>query len=273
MHGYSYISFTVVIPVYNGSATICRAVDSVLLQTWPPAQIVVADDASTDNTVALLHSAYGNRITILRIPQNGGSAIARNRGIDIAKGTHIAFLDADDEWHPEKLATVAKALVIQPQANLLFHNYMLYHQSSPVLPPVITLSSLSYCRLLSGNCIVTSCAVIRAGMGFRFDEGMRHTEDYDLWLRIAYSGMAYSLPGTLTILHRPVTSAGGISSNIWAMRKGELKAYTHLIRYNVIFVLLIPFLWLYSLTKHAVRAIGFMRKGVSYSKLKNRVLI
>ncbi len=259
------ISFSVVIPVYNGSATICRAVQSVLQQTWPPLQIIVADDASTDNTIALLQATYGNRITILNTPHNAGSAAARNRGIKAATGTHIAFLDADDEWHPHKLAIVASALAKVPQAQLLFHQYRLYSTPSPAMAVSVVPGQLSFIRLLRGNCIVTSCAVIRAVSLHRFDESMRHTEDYDLWLRMAYNGGVYAIPHTLTILHRPVTSPGGISSNVWAMRKGELTAYTHLLRYNVLFAPLLPFLWVYSLAKHCLRSVGILKRGVSYS--------
>ena len=268
MQPVSDISFSVVIPVYNGSATICRAIHSVLQQTWQPLQIIVADDASTDNTIVLLHTTFGNQITILSTAHNAGSATARNRGIAVAAGTHIAFLDADDEWHPEKLAFIAHALATEPNAHLLFHNYRLHSVTQPALPAGIVPRSLSFSRLLLGNCIVTSCAVMRAGLGYSFNEQMRHTEDYDLWLRIAYAGRVISLPHMLTVLHRPVTSPGGISSNIWAMRKGELRAYTHLVQFNVLFVLLLPALWSYSLLKHVARLAGIMKRGISYTKMK-----
>jgi glycosyltransferase involved in cell wall biosynthesis len=240
-----------------------------LQQSHKPIQIIVADDASTDNTIALLHTTYGNQITVLQTAHNTGSAATRNRGIAIATGTHIAFLDADDEWHPEKLAYITQALVAIPNAQLVFHNYRLYSRPQPYFPASVLPKPLSFFRLLRGNCIVTSCAVIRTDLGYRFNEQMRHTEDYDLWLRITYSGLVCSLPHTLTVLHRPVTSPGGISSNIWAMRKGELMAYTHLVQYNVLWVLLLPLLWIYSLIKHVARALGVMKRGVSYTKMNS----
>src|SRR3982751_6965527 len=95
---------SVIIPVYNGERFIRRAVDSILKQTFPVTQIIVVDDGSKDITCEIVETEYRGQVTLLR-QQNGGPAKARNAGLRIATGEFIAFLDADDWWEPEKIAT------------------------------------------------------------------------------------------------------------------------------------------------------------------------
>ncbi len=99
---------SVIIPVYNGAATISRALASVFAQTFPAFEIVVVDDGSTDDTPAVLAS-YGDRIHVVTQSNRGPSA-ARNAGIRASQGEYVAFIDDDDEWMPEKLARCAAVL-------------------------------------------------------------------------------------------------------------------------------------------------------------------
>src|SRR5258708_5856521 len=92
---------SVIIPSYNCGRYVTEAVDSALAQTHPPAEVIVVDDGSTDDTEERLRP-YSGRIRYLR-KENGGVATARNRGIHEAVGELIAFLDSDDSWHPRKL--------------------------------------------------------------------------------------------------------------------------------------------------------------------------
>jgi glycosyltransferase involved in cell wall biosynthesis len=92
---------SVVIPCYNGADFLAQTLESVMRQTWPPAEIIVIDDGSTDNSEAIAAS-LGAPIRVIR-QTNQGESVARNRGINEAKGSWIAFLDADDLWHPTKL--------------------------------------------------------------------------------------------------------------------------------------------------------------------------
>jgi glycosyltransferase involved in cell wall biosynthesis len=90
-----------IVPVFNGERYIREALDSIFAQTYRPLEIIVADDGSTDNTAVLVGS-YGDRVRCLG-QNNQGPAAARNLGICAGKGEFIAFLDADDLWHREKL--------------------------------------------------------------------------------------------------------------------------------------------------------------------------
>lgn len=255
------IAISVVIPVYNGQHTICRTVDAILRQTYDPAEIIVVDDASTDGTVALLKKQYGNKIQLIEKKVNEGSAAARNTGIDAATGSYIAFLDADDIWHKDKLRVAASILQQVPDIALLYHHYTLRNIEADPLQLNLKAIPLPFARLLPGNIISTSTAVIKKEPDFRFADSMRHTEDFDLWLRIAYRHKVVCIPYEFTQLFRPVTSSGGISAQTWKMRKGEMMAYVRLVKLNMLFAFLVPFLLLYSLAKHILKATGIVKNN------------
>ena len=94
-------TISVIIPAYNYARYLAEAIDSALGQTYAPLEVIVVDDASTDDTPRVL-AAYGQRIRAIRQP-NGGAGAARNTGIAAARGEYVAFLDADDVWLPRKL--------------------------------------------------------------------------------------------------------------------------------------------------------------------------
>jgi len=100
---------SVVIPVRNGEQTIGYAIASVLEQTMPDLEIIVVDDASTDGTAEVVSSIRDPRLKLLRSERNIREAAARNLGMRNAKGKWIAFLDADDEWVPERIENLLRA--------------------------------------------------------------------------------------------------------------------------------------------------------------------
>jgi glycosyltransferase involved in cell wall biosynthesis len=102
-----------IVPVYNGERYLAEALESILGQTYRPVEVIVVDDGSTDGTAAVL-AAYGQRITCLH-QTNAGHAAARNRGLAVARGEFLAFLDADDLWHPEKLALQMARFQARPE--------------------------------------------------------------------------------------------------------------------------------------------------------------
>jgi len=98
----SAFDISCIVPVYNGERFLAEALDSILAQTHQPGEIIVVDDGSTDGTPNILAS-YGKQVRYER-QENAGPASARNAGLDLARGDLVAFLDADDVWHREKLA-------------------------------------------------------------------------------------------------------------------------------------------------------------------------
>ena len=94
---------SVIIPTYNRAHLIGRAIRSVLDQTYQDWELIVVDDASTDDIPGIVKGFTDGRVKYIRHDENKGAAAARNTGIQAARGAYIAFLDSDDEWLPEKL--------------------------------------------------------------------------------------------------------------------------------------------------------------------------
>lgn len=105
-----------IVPVYNGELYLREAIDSILAQTYRPLEIIVVDDGSTDATPDVV-AGYGDRLRYIRQP-NAGPGAARNHGLNLAQGEFIAFLDADDLWHPDKLARQMTRFLNRPDLDL-----------------------------------------------------------------------------------------------------------------------------------------------------------
>jgi teichuronic acid biosynthesis glycosyltransferase TuaG len=118
------LKFSVVIPAYNAENTIERAISSVLAQSYPPFEIIIVDDASKDKTQEIIESKYADAVRYIQKISNNGSSVARNTGMDAAKGDYIAFLDADDAWHPDKLLLINTILCANPGITLFYHQYI-----------------------------------------------------------------------------------------------------------------------------------------------------
>jgi glycosyltransferase involved in cell wall biosynthesis len=113
--------FSVVIPVYNGEAFVGRAIESVLVQSWPAHEIIVVDDGSVDDT-AVVVTRFGARVHYLR-QENAGVSAARNRGAELATGDWLAFLDADDWYYPDRLRWHAEWIAREPRLDFLTGDY------------------------------------------------------------------------------------------------------------------------------------------------------
>ena len=244
---------SVIIPMYNSKDTIKSAIESVLNQTYKePIEIIVVNDGSKDGCEKIVEKMIINNQTHKHIKlinkQNGRVSSARNRGIKEASGEWIAFLDSDDMWHPQKLELVFEALK-DDSIKFIGHSYTLENNFDKKFN-LEKLSKVSFTKLLLKNFAVTPSIIIKKEICEYFDETMTHTEDHELWLRLALKLEVYYLNLPLTTLGRPQLSQGGLSSNKWAMRKGELKMYKNIIRYKKSLTLLYPFLVIFSLAKH-----------------------
>ena len=105
-----------IVPVFNGERYLAEALDSILAQTYRPLEVIVVDDGSTDGTAHIV-AGYGAEVSYIH-QANAGPAAARNRGLDAARGEFIAFLDADDLWHKEKLARQMAHFDARPELEL-----------------------------------------------------------------------------------------------------------------------------------------------------------
>jgi glycosyltransferase involved in cell wall biosynthesis len=182
---------SVIIPTYNRSALLKRAINSVLSQTLPVLEIIISDDGSTDDTEIMVSSYCNEKIKFLKNIHSGKPAVPRNNAIKMAKGTWIAFLDSDDEWHPQKLEKqieICNKLDISAICSNALHmnsrgecqgDYLL-HKSSGIF---------GFNELLNENIIVCSSVLIKKKLidkigGFDENDSFRAIEDYLLWLKV-----------------------------------------------------------------------------------------
>jgi glycosyltransferase involved in cell wall biosynthesis len=250
----SSIRFSVIIPAYNAAATIVAAVDSCVRQIYTPFEVIVVDDGSTDGTVGILESSFGDKVRIVSLERNAGPSAARNAGLAVATGTHIAFQDADDLWHLEKLEHIASVLGKRPEIRFLFHPYTLSPVDFTVVREMLKAEKYSFGKLLLSNPIGTPCVVMQRDPAIRFNERLHFMEDYELFLREAWAHGVYRITAPFTKVGRPILSAGGQSSQRWKMRVGEMRAWRAFAWRYPVFIIVLPVLFGFALIKHFVKS-------------------
>lgn len=181
---------SVIIPAYNYGPFIAQALDAALAQEGWSLQLIVVDDGSTDNTAQVVAS-YGAAVEYVRL-QNSGVAVARNVGLDRAKGELICFLDADDVWFPDKLTTQWEALQRSPGAGLVFSDAIRIRKDGTHIDlyseKVPQYGGWVFDKIMRRNFIQTSMVMmprdVLESVG-GFDEALPAWEDIDLWCRVA----------------------------------------------------------------------------------------
>ena len=218
------VTVSVVIPSYDRGHLLTQAIDSVLAQTVAPAEIIVVDDGSTDDTRERLRP-YAGHIRYVWQPNQGVSA-ARNCGLREATGELIAFLDSDDVWHPRKLELQLAVLRRRPDLGLLGTSQ--FDWPAPTFPevgpdPPGPVVPVSWWQLVVKNYLTTSSVVARRRALERtgdFDTGMQGPEDRDLWLRIAEIAAIANLDRPLTG-YRTVPES--VSQQAWTCQASMLR--------------------------------------------------
>lgn len=236
---YMAADVTVIIPCYRCADTIERACRSVIEQTLKPKELILVEDCSDDagktiNKLDGIKETYKGEIDSIIIilhKENGGPAKSRNTGWDKAGQPYIAFLDADDSWHPRKLEIQYTWMRLHPDATLTGHPtlYIEPHDALADLPGRWVVRHVEKYPLLLSNRFPTRSVMLRKDIEFRFDPEKRYAEDYLLWLRIVLDGNeAYRLELPLAYSFKPEFGAGGLSKNLWSMERGVLEAFTKL---------------------------------------------
>lgn len=218
------VAITVVIPAYNAAQYLPEAIESVLSQTFADFEAFIIDDGSTDNTaeVARLYVERDSRFKYFSQANQGVSA-SRNQGIKLAKAELIAFLDADDQWLPNKLETHVKHFDSSPDLGISFGQveFMLSTGQPTGVTSRSRLSKIEPKHLYYENLIVNpSNAVIRRKaleqVGY-FNQDLITMEDLELFLRIICSG--WKVEGIDQVLTRYRTTQTGLSSNLYRLEQ------------------------------------------------------
>jgi glycosyltransferase involved in cell wall biosynthesis len=224
-------SVSVVIPAFNAQSTIARALQSVEDQTFQVTEVIVIDDASTDNTIETVvkYSTTSNvAIQLLLSDRNAGPGSARNRGWDSSNSDYIAFLDADDVWHPRKIEIQVREMERNSSFSMSCHERIVsVSHSFPKIDDSIALTrELSLNDFIVKNRCSTPTVMVRRTLNERYKNEKRHAEDYLLWMEIiAKHGNALFIQLPLTSCTNPIYGGAGLSGSFTAMQKGELDAF------------------------------------------------
>lgn len=187
--------------VYNGAAYLRPAIESILAQTFADFEFLIVDDASTDDSVAIIESYHDPRIVLIRNEQNSGLAASLNRIIDQARGTYLARMDADDVSLPERLATQVTFLESHPDV-VLVGSFAQIMNSSLLMRQPTTHDTLAPHLLFRTSFIHPTVVFRRAFLmkhALRYDTAFRQTQDYELFTRIARIGTVANIPKVLLL--------------------------------------------------------------------------
>lgn len=214
--------FSIVIPAFNSEKYIERTLNSVFDQTYTLYEVIVCDDGSSDNTVAVIRAVFdgfADKSTLLIVNAHEGPGAARNRGIEAAKYEWISFLDADDSWLPHKLRRVAEFITENPEVNLICHNEIYAYEGGESFPDYSALYNKKISPFLSiyrQNPLSTSAVVVRKELLIRagmFDVTLPSAQDLDMWLRISMLP-EMKLEFITEALGFYLPTVGNISSNV-----------------------------------------------------------
>ncbi len=228
VQGASLPGISVVIPAYNYSEYLPKAIDSALLQNYPLFEVIVVDDGSTDSTPEIIR-AYEGKIRSVRQTNQGLSA-ARNTGIQAARFPFIALLDADDIWQQGLLLKLALSFQTLPKdTGIVACNTQLIDADGNIIRSAPQLAStqptkeitwedlLFKNRLQSSGLLIAQACFQTCGM---FDVSLRSSEDRDMWLRIAEHFRVFTIPENLVFIRR---HARNMSAHPFRMKTSMLR--------------------------------------------------
>lgn len=219
------VQVSILMPVYNATATLARSVASVQAQTFRDWELLMVDDGSTDGSVQLAAdlAASDPRIRCLTLPENCGAAVARNHGLDAAKGRYITFLDTDDLWRPEKLSRQLE-FMSEHDSTLSFTGYSRVSKAGALIVKIGARRRVEYPDLLKRN--VIGCLTVMydsTRLGKVPMPTLRRQHDYALWLQLTrLVGAAEGLNEDLAIYR---VSMSSLSGNKWRAAQDIWRVY------------------------------------------------
>lgn len=211
---------SVVLPVYNGANTISKAIESVLNQTVP-LELLVIDDGSVDDSIKVVQS-YSNvdsRVKFIPMSENQGVAEARNKGLECSQGKYIAFIDADDCWHKNKLLLQISQME-ENNWKLSYTTFKRVSDSGKLINIITPRKRASYNNMLLNNSIATSTACIIADVGKNLRFRKIGHEDYVFWMNsLKQIDFAYCVVSDMPLVEYTVSknslSANKLKAILW----------------------------------------------------------
>jgi glycosyltransferase involved in cell wall biosynthesis len=254
---------TVIIPCYRCAKTIERAIRSILTQTYRPQEVILIDDFSNDDGKSLskiyrLKDLFNDiEISIITLTKNMGPADARNTGWNRAKQPYIAFLDADDAWHPEKLSIQYSWMAKHPEVVLTAHNTKMLRSTliDSKLSKNVGFIKANILKLIFSNYFPTRSVMLKRDIDYRFLSGKRYTEDYLLWLSIVLDkNSAYYINLPLAFSFKNEFGDSGLTADLHKCHLGEVDTYRYLFESNkiskIVFIGVVFFAYAKYLRRH-----------------------
>lgn len=194
---------SVIITTYNRSQLLCRAIESVLAQTYKNIEIIVVDDCSSDDTSKVVKSAYANKVRYIRNKSNMGLAASRNIGIRITAGNLISFLDDDDQLLPEKIQRQVTQFENNESAGVIYCGSIRKYKNIEIENTAkfkgnIFENTLRACPNAVHTLLIKKRCLERTG---GFDTQFKAFEDWDLWIRLSKLYVFDYVPEPLVIYH------------------------------------------------------------------------
>ena len=255
------VSVSVVVPCYRCTRTVERAVASVAAQTALPMEVILVDDASSDGTrealLALRERHAPGWIKLVLLDKNVGAASARNAGWEQGAGQFIAFLDADDSWHPRKLELQYAFMASHPHVAVSGHRHVRANRAAePASLGAPAFQSLPAFYVLMKNPFITPSFMVRRELPLRFLAGRRHMEDHLFLMQVKAAGWQIAkinLP--LAFIYKNIFGDSGLSADLWVMQRCELENYRLLCEQRHISPMTFGFFRLYSWFKFFRRVV------------------
>lgn len=256
-------SVACVLPAFNAGSTIERAIRSVQAQTVRVSEIWVVDDASSDDTVEVVQGLADDdqRIKLVVLPTNCGPARARNIALEAVESNFVAFLDADDAWHSQKVEVQLaifnddpEIVIVGSLAEVVLGPANEVRMECGIEELRSQIKRISRTRVLLANPWSTPTVMIRWPCERRFNESQRRSEDYLYWAGLicgGASGVRVNLP--LTRLYKPRFGSGGLSADLPAMWRGQLSSLNELRREGSIVASELYILRVWSWIRHIKR--------------------
>jgi len=217
---------SIIIPSYNSSEFIAQTIESVLVQTYRDWEMIIVDDVSSDHSIEIVEEYVkkDDRIRLIKLEQNSGPAVARNRAITEAQGRYIAFLDSDDLWHKDKLSKQISFMQEYDIALSYTGYYRIEEESGEIIDQVNIPTKVDYFELLKQNIIGCLTAIYDTEkIGKVYMPDIRKRQDFGLWLDILKKvPYAYGIDEPLAYYRMRISS---VSSNKIQASKYNWKLY------------------------------------------------